>query len=406
MNSTQPQTPSELFACAVGALLLAALLYTVNAILSPFVIVGAVLFILYPYRSSPLARRLMWLAVILFVCWFLYSLVGLLAPFIIALLFAYILNPLVTRMERRRIPRWLSSLILVFALILITVGASLFIGPVAFEQFQSIIAGVAHLSRVAVDFVSTGQIYNVLARLGIPMQDAQDFVLTQISPRLELILKTLFEGILGFLTGFSSLVMHIISAIIIPFLTYYILKDFPEITDRVTGLVPFHRRENFLATARRADEILGKYFRGAIIVAIIQGIVAWIGLSIIGVNYALILGIMTGILDFIPYVGLIISLVVASIVAAFSGEPVPTKVIAVIVLFLTMKLVEGTVLGPRIIGGGVGLHPVLLILCLMVFGYFLGFVGLLIAVPATALLVEALQEWERRRDSPVLREKQ
>jgi predicted PurR-regulated permease PerM len=133
-------------------------------------------------------------------------------------------------------------------------------------------------------------------------------------------------------------------------------------------------------------------------VAIIQGTIAAIGLWIIGVKYALVLGIMTGILDFIPYVGLITSLVVSCIVALFSGDPVLVKIAAVVILYLAQKLLEATVLGPKIIGTQVGVHPVLLILCLLVFGYFLGFVGLLIAVPATALILAALNEWELRRN--------
>jgi predicted PurR-regulated permease PerM len=106
---------------------------------------------------------------------------------------------------------------------------------------------------------------------------------------------------------------------------------------------------------------------------------------------------MTGVLNFIPYVGLLTSLIVASIVAVFSGGPVLFKVLAVIVLYLLQKLLEATVFGPKIVGSHVGLHPVLLILCLLVFGHFLGFVGMLIAVPATALLMALMREWELRR---------
>jgi predicted PurR-regulated permease PerM len=115
------------------------------------------------------------------------------------------------------------------------------------------------------------------------------------------------------------------------------------------------------------------------------------------VDYALVLGIMTGILDFIPYVGLIISLTVSCIVALMSGEPVFVKVVAVVILFLSQKLLEAVVLGPKIIGAKVGLHPVLLILSLLIFGYFLGFIGMLIAVPTTALLMAILQQWEQHR---------
>ncbi len=116
-----------------------------------------------------------------------------------------------------------------------------------------------------------------------------------------------------------------------------------------------------------------------------------------GVRYPLVLGIMTGVLDFVPYVGLITSLVVSCVVAVFSGEPLALKVIAVIVMFLSQKVLEATVLAPKIVGSHVGLHPVLLILCLFVFGYFLGFIGLLIAVPATALLIAGVKEWEMAR---------
>jgi predicted PurR-regulated permease PerM len=97
---------------------------------------------------------------------------------------------------------------------------------------------------------------------------------------------------------------------------------------------------------------------------------------------------------------LITSLVVSCIVALFSGGPVLTKVVLVIILYLTQKLLEATVLAPKIIGAQVGLHPVLLILCLLVFGYFLGFVGLLIAVPATALIIAGVFEWEARKQKP------
>jgi predicted PurR-regulated permease PerM len=133
--------------------------------------------------------------------------------------------------------------------------------------------------------------------------------------------------------------------------------------------------------------VLSDYFRGAIIVAIIQGIISAIVLSILGVKYALVLGIMTALLDFIPYVGLIISMLIAIIAALFSGDPVTGKVVGVIIMYLSQKIFENTILAPKIVGEKIGLHPVLLILSLFIFAHFLGFVGLLIAVPATALLV-------------------
>jgi predicted PurR-regulated permease PerM len=174
--------------------------------------------------------------------------------------------------------------------------------------------------------------------------------------------------------------------------------DFPHLTRELLVLVPPASRDRVSQVAGRVDGILGRYFRGAVIVAVIQGTISGTVLWIAGVDYALVLGIMTGVLNFIPYLGLVVSLIVASLVATISGGAVATKVIVVVVLYLSQKLLEATVLGPRIIGGQVGLHPVLLILCLLVFGALFGFVGLLIAVPVTALIVVFVREWRERRD--------
>ena len=393
----QSGSVSQTIILSVAALLLAVLGYTVNAIISPFVLIGAILYLLFPYRDTMFARRLMWLSVGLFLIWFVYSLIGLLTPFIVALLLAYILNPLVERIERKGIPRWGSSLAVVVVMIGIAVMVILFVIPPAAQQFQGLIGSVAGIARDVGDLLKSGKLFEVLSSYGIDVAKAQAFIGEQLSPGLETILTSLFQALFGFVTSVSSLLLHLINIVIIPFLFFYLLKDFPAIVRRSVSFAPEGRREGIVAFGRKVDGILGQYFRGAIVVAIIQGTIATIGLTIIGVDYALVLGIMTGILDFIPYVGLLISLTVSCIVALLSGEPLLVKVVAVIVLFLSQKLLEAVVLAPKIIGAKVGLHPVILILCLLVFGYFLGLVGMLIAVPLTALMITMLEEWENRR---------
>ncbi len=390
------QNTSQTVIVAVGALLLAALGYTVNVIISPFVLVGAILYLLYPFREVELARRLMWLSAFIFLIWFVYSLLALLAPFIIAFLLAYILNPVVTRLEAKGFPRWASSLLVVLLMFGVAVAGVLFVIPPAIQQFQDIIGGVAALAKDVTERLKSGTLFEFLGSYGIDSAKAQAFIGEQLSPRLEKILSTLFEALFGLVTSVSSLILHLINIIIIPFLFFYLLKDFGQLLDKCLLLVPDRSRQSVRNTAFRLDDVLGRYFRGAIIVAVIQGLISTIGLTIIGVNYSLVLGIMTGILDFIPYVGLLVSLTVSCIVALMSGEPVAAKVIGVIVLFLSQKLLEATVLGPKIIGTKVGLHPVVLILSLLVFGYFLGFLGMLIAVPTTALILTAVDEWTSR----------
>lgn len=396
MSTEETRHTREIIALVVALLLLCGLFFSVWEIVSPFVLAGALLFVLYPFRGNTLVSRLMWLAVMIFVLWFLYSLRGVLFPFAIALLAAYLLNPIVTRLEPR-MPRWLSSLLAVLALVGVAVGVVLFIVPVAFRQFDQIIGRLAMIGHAVSDFVKSGEMFNILGRFGIPVDEARDLISTELSPRIEVILKTIFQGVFGFVSSISSLVMHVLNAVIIPFIIFYMLKDFPAIRRQFSTYFSDEMKERNSYIGKRINNVLGKYLRGAIVVAIIQGVISGTVLWIIGVNYALILGIMTAVLNFIPYIGLITSLVVAIIVASLSGDPVFAKVIGVIILYLSQKLLEATVLAPKIIGTEVGLHPVLLILCLLVFGYFLGFVGLLIAVPATALIVAGVNEWSSRR---------
>lgn len=395
---------TETVVLVTAALLLAVLGYTVSPIISPFLIVGAIVYLLYPLRHLPLHGRLMWLSVFVFALWFVYSILGLLAPFILSFVLAYILNPVVKKLERNGVPRWLSSLAVVLVLIGIVALVILFVVPQAAQQFRGIIAGVNVIAREFSEVLKSGKIFDVLAEYGLPVERAREMISERLSPGLENVLTNLFEGVFGFVTGISSLVLQLINAVIIPFLVFYILMDFPLITGRFINFFPPARRQRAREVAAKVDGLLGRYIRGAIIVAVIQGAISALVLWFIGVKYALVLGIMTGILNFIPYVGLITGLVVSSIVALFSGEPVLAKVIGVVTLYFSQKLLEATILAPKIIGSQVGLHPVLLILCLLVFGYFLGFVGLLIAVPVTAVIIAGVREWEEARERAALQQ--
>ncbi len=388
---------AETVLLSASVLLIAALGFAVQTILSPFVITGAIIYLLYPLRESPVPRRLLLLAVLLFTLWFLDAILGLLVPFLLAFLLAYLLDPLVTVLEERRLPRWLSALIAVLLLIGLVVGSLLFLLPAAAGQFQGIINGLSAMATDVANLLNSGAVFDLLARYGIPVDTVKETITRELSPRLESLLKTLVEGAFSFVTSLSAVVMQLLNAIIVPFLVFYLLKDFRVINHRFLMIVPRSRRERIAEIAAKVDLLLGKYLRGAIVVAAIQGTIAAFGLWAIGVDYPLVLGILHGLLDFVPYVGFFTSLVIACVVAFFGQGAVWTKVLWVVALYATQKLVEDTVFVPKIIGNQVGLHPVLLILSLLIFGHFLGFVGLVIAVPATALLIAGVKEWEAVR---------
>jgi len=381
-----------------AALLLVALLcYAVYPALSPFIILAGLLILLYPVRRELVPRRILWLGVFLFTVWFLTAVIGVLAPFLIALFFAYILNPLVSLLEQRRVPRWLSSLAVLLILFGGLVAGGLFVVPALLEQARALIAGAGSLADDASRAIESGALTRFLERFGVTGEKAREVLAQNLAPKLQEMLTRLFEGLFDVVSSLSSLAHQLLNIIIVPFVLFYLLMDFPLVLHRATMLVPRRSRERFVQLAAQADLLMGRYFRGAILVAAIQGTISGLVLWIVGVQYPVVLGVMTGVLDFVPYVGLAVSLVVATIVALLSGGAVGTKVACVVVMYLAQKLFEAAVLGPRILGSHVGLHPVLLILSLLVFGYFLGFVGLLIAVPASALLIAGVKEWEAAR---------
>jgi predicted PurR-regulated permease PerM len=381
-----------------GILGLIAVAISVQSILSPFVVAGLALFFLYPYRRHALVGRSMTLMLVLLGLWIFVTLFGILIPFLIAYLLAYMLNPPVTRLARRGIPRWAASLGLILLLLGMVTTAAVYLLPVILVQFEGILQGIRTLVSDATAWLYSGEFAAVLQSYGIPVESVRQTLTSELFPRLEGMIRSLLEGMLGLLSGISAVALQIVNAIIIPFITFYLLKDFPQIGERFYRLFPRDRQVQVRDVIGKIDAVLGRYFRGAVIVAIIQGTLSTLVLSLIGVKYAIVLGLMTAVLNFIPYVGLVISLVVSAVVALFSGGPVLSKVIGVVILYLGQKLLEATVLSPKIIGLQVGLHPVVLILCLMVFGYFLGLVGMLIAVPVTALLLMAWDSWEAKRD--------
>lgn len=384
-----------------GVLLLLMLIYTIQDILSPFLVVGALLFLLFPLRQYALARNLMWLGAVLFGLWFLDHVARILAPFIVSLVFAYVLSPVVDLFEGWRLPRWVSSLIL---LILFVAGIALalfFVLPVAVSQLEGVLDAISSLITQWRSALWSSNIIKVLERYGIPADELRNVLASQLTPRFEDLLKTLFRASTTIVSSVSDVLTQIFYLILVPFLTFYMLTDFPKIGHRFRMLFPRPVRDTVARHMEQADELIGHYLRGALTVAIIQGFLVAVLFSLAGIKYALLLGLLAGLLDLVPYFGLIITMIVAAVVAVFSDPPVAAKVVFALLSVGALHLAEVTFLSPRIVGNRVGLHPLLIIFSLLIFMHFMGFVGLLIAIPVTALAVQFVQDWERSRRARV-----
>jgi len=387
----------------VGAILLLLLLiYTIQSILSPFLVLGAIVFLLYPMRTYTLPRNLMWLSIFLFLLWFVYSISSILAPFILSFLLAYLLNPMVTRLAEWKIPRWLSSLFMILLSIGLIVLVLFFVLPIAVSQFEGLLEAVSGLFNNVREWLMSSKFNSYLERYGISADEIRATLTSRLTPSFEEVARNLLEASLTVVSSVTEVATQVFYLILVPFLTFYLLTDFPKISRQFLMLFPSHRRSRAEDYMLKADQLIGRYMRGALTVALLQGVIVVLLFSLYEIKYALLLGMLAALLDLIPYFGLIITMVLAAIVAALSEGEVLQKVLLAVATIGVLHLVEVTFLAPRIVGGRVGLHPLIIILSLLVFAYFLGFIGLLIAVPTTALVILLVREWEAiRRGVPL-----
>jgi predicted PurR-regulated permease PerM len=392
----------EVVLLAGSVLLLLMLFYTIHSILSPFLALGAILFILFPLRHHSLARNVMWLAIVVFALWFMNSVSNILTPFIIALIFAYILNPVVDLFQEWKIPRWISSLVIILLFISGITLILFFIIPIAFRQLEGAIETFSQMTADYQNTIWSSKFVKILESYGVSVDELRSSIAKQLTPRFEDIIRTLVNFVGQLMSRITDFITQIFYIILIPVLTFYFLTDFPKITHRFKMLFPSRTRDRVEEYMRRADDLIGHYLRGALLVAVMEGIIIGIVFSIAGIKYAFLLGLLACVFDLIPYFGLIAILIISVVLALLSDPPVFMKFSIAIVSISLLHMAEVTFLSPKIIGSKVGLHPLLIILSLLVFMYFLGFVGLLIAVPTTALIILFVRDWEARRRGIIL----
>jgi len=387
----------EIVLIAGAVVLVLLLIYTIQEVLSPFLVLGAIIFLLFPMRAYTLPRNIMWLSIILFGIWFTYSISSILAPFVVSFLLAYILNPVVSKLAEWKVPRWLASLILILISVGLIITVMFFALPIALTQFEGLLDGLSRLFEGFREWLMSSKFNAVLERYGVSSEEFRTTLTNRLTPRFEDVIKELFQATLTLMSSVTKFATQIFYVILVPFLTFFLLKDFPKIGRQVLQLVPASRRGRAQYYMHRADSVIGRYLRGVITVAMLQAVLVLLTYSLFGIKYALLIGIMAGLLDLVPYFGLLITMVLGAFVALFSEGDILQKVVLAVSTIAVLHLLEVAFLSPRIVGRSVGLHPLLIILSLLVFAFFLGFIGLLIAVPVTALAIMFVREWEAQR---------
>ncbi len=389
--------PYEIILSVIALALFGVLFSVTQLYQNPFIVFGAILFVLFPFRKSRLVKVFIWLSAIIFSLWFLHSISNLLAPFIAAFIIAYALNPLVEFLSSKKMSRTAASGLILAVFLIIIITAILLLAPPIATQFSELAKTLPQAIN-DLQFSIVNSLIPKLNSLGVPTQDIQDKISQGLPEKLNDILKGLLNSLSGIFAGLSVVLTQIVNLILIPFLTFYIMKDFDDIKSLVKNLFSVSARKKAVIYYHKIDNLLGSFIRGQLIASIIHGILVFIFLSILGVKYAIFLGAIGIILNLIPYFGLLVEITLAVIVSLFSGNP-GLQVPLVILLYLLQNLLETSFLIPKIVGEKIGLHPALLILSLLVFSYFFGFIGMLIALPVMSVIIMFFKEWMHIKES-------
>ncbi|RPI18778.1 MAG: AI-2E family transporter [Ignavibacteriae bacterium] len=384
---------------SIAAILLFGILFAVTELFkNPFIVLGVTIFILFPFRRNRIVKIILSISIIVAALWFTHSISNILIPFLVAFILAYLIDPLVTFISRKRMKRWEASLLVVVCSVLIFFVASVIAVPVVVKQFTEFIETIPQLYAGFQIWINTGLI-PFLNNFGIPTEDLQYKLTNQIPGSMDYFFNALVGGVSGLFTGITIIATSLANIILIPFLTFYISKDFHGLKQYVKHLFPAGSRKKAVEVYNKIDSILGNYIRGNLLTSLYNGLAIGTGLYFIGVRYAFLLGIIAAILDLIPYFGFIVTMILSSIIALVSGGNILFKFILTILLNIAVNILENAYISPKLIGERIGLHPVILILSLLMFQYFLGFLGLLIAIPAMAIILMFFNDWLERRDA-------
>jgi len=332
------------------------------------------------------------LAAIAVLCGLLYWLSPVLTPFAVAALLAWLGDPLVDRLERRRLSRTAAVSVVFGAMTLGLVLVLLVLVPLLEAQISRLIDKLPQV----VAWVNTVVLPWVAERTG--------YSLDQLNPQQ--LIDALREhwrqagGVAAtVLTSVSKSGLAIVGFVgtlaLIPVVAFYFLRDWDDMLSRLRALLPRPLEPTVSTFARESDEVLAAFLRGQLSVMIALGMVYTTGLMLVGLDLAVLIGMLAGVVSFVPYLGIIVGGGAALIAAAvqFQDWLHPGLVLLV---FVVGQMLEGFVLTPWLVGDRVGLHPVAVIFAILAGGQLFGFLGVLLALPVAAVLMVALRHAHRR----------
>ncbi len=314
------------------------------------------------------------LAVLFVALWLLGSVM---LPFLVGGAMAYFMDPIADRLERAGFSRIAATALIALVVSLGAIIATLLFVPTLVRQAAQLVETAPAIAMRLQGFISVQ--FPSLMREGSVLNDT----LAQLGEAIKARGGELLTGVLSSAVGVLNFVVFIV---VVPVVAFYMLNDWDRMMEKVDSWLPLDHRETVRDLAREIDRVLSGFVRGQVSVCLILGTFYSVTLMMAGLNFGLVVGAIAGAVTFIPYVGAIIGGVLAIGLALFQfwGDWVSIGIVAGI--FAIGQFLEGNIITPKLVGSSVGLHPLWLIFALSAFGTLFGFVGMIVAVPVSAVI--------------------
>ena len=342
--------------------------------------------------TSTQKRAFSWIAIAIAIFLILWLMGPVLTPFVVAAVLAYALTPLVNKLDymgRGRLPRVVAVILVEVLFLLVGLSLILLIVPIMAKEIPLMREQLPLLADKFNNWFSP-----LAAQFGfkvsLDVNSIKAFVLKYLSTNFE---DTLGSVLSSLKLGGSVALTILGNAVLIPVALFYLLMDWERFVARFFALVPLRVREGFDSFTQEADVVLGQYLRGQLLVMISMAVFYSVGMLLFGLDLALPIGIFTGLAMFVPYLGFGIGLILAVLAGLLQFASIKALVM-VGVVFGIGQLLEGFVLTPRLVGERIGLHPLAVIFALLAFGQIFGLVGVLVALPASAVLLVAIRRMQ------------
>ncbi|MFW5450945.1 MAG: AI-2E family transporter [Methylophagaceae bacterium] len=331
-------------------------------------------------------NKLLLAIIVVAVAWVFYQLSAVLMPFFISALLAYLGDPLVDKLETKKLSRTLSVTIVFAVILVICLAMLLVLLPLLTAQIGSLFSKLPEYVAVLHASVTPW-----LSSVGFPVEVFDINTIKQALSNYWAEVGQVAGGVFSYMTRSGVIVLQwLINLILVPVLTFYLLRDWDLLVARFRELLPRRYAPKVVELSLECDEMLAAFLRGQVMVMLALATIYVIGLALIGLELALLVGVIAGIVSFVPYLGLIVGIGLAGAAAFFQfHEWFPIAM--VVVVFGVAQTVEAVILTPRFVGERIGLHPVAVIFAVLAGGQLFGFTGVLLALPVAAVIMVLLR---------------